>query len=135
MPRIARALALGAALALMLVACASSKDTGLSTGPTEEQSQSNKVEVIDSLFKPATLTVKAGTEVDWAQTGSLPHSVTADDASFDSSPGCLQDPVNKCLKSGAEFKRTFDKAGTYKYYCVIHGSKGGVGMSGSIVVQ
>jgi plastocyanin len=30
---------------------------------------------------------------------------------------------------------TFNAAGTYRYYCVAHGSRGGVGMSGTVVVQ
>jgi plastocyanin len=46
----------------------------------------------------------------------------------------LKDPATSCLGSGAEFKFTFAKAGSYPYYCVIHGAKGGVNMSGVITV-
>jgi plastocyanin len=30
---------------------------------------------------------------------------------------------------------TFTTAGTYRYYCLAHGDPGGVGMSGTVVVQ
>jgi plastocyanin len=134
MRRIALALALVATLALALGACASGKATGLPAGPTTGGPAANGVEIVDSLFKPATLTVPAGTTVDWSQTGSAPHSVTADDGSFDSSPGCRND-TTKCLQSGGDYSHAFTKPGRYAYYCVIHGGKGGVGMAGTIVVE
>jgi plastocyanin len=39
------------------------------------------------------------------------------------------------LPSGADFQFTFDKPGTYPYYCKPHGGPGGQGMSGVITVQ
>ena len=134
MSRTMHALALAAALALGLSSCASSKATGLPLGPTEPPEASNEVLVVDSAYRPKSLTVEAGTEVLWKQTGSAPHSVTSDTDLFDSHPNCLQDPSNSCMKAGDEFKYTFDKAGSYPYYCVIHGGKGGVNMAGTVVV-
>jgi plastocyanin len=84
-------------------------------------------------FSPASVTITAGEQVVWTQNDDFPHSVTADDGSFDSSPGCLGDQA-KCMKSGSTFEHTFATAGTFKYYCVIHGGKGGAGMSGTITV-
>jgi plastocyanin len=134
MRRVAFALALISILALALGACASGKATGLPAGPTTGGPAANAVEVIDSAFNPVSLTVKVGTTVDWSQTGSAPHSVTADDGSFDSSPGCKND-TTKCLQAGSDYSRAFPKAGRYQYYCVIHGAKGGVGMAGTVVVE
>src|SRR5687768_8704241 len=43
-----------------------------------------EVQVVDFAFEPAAVTVPAGTTVTWTNTGSRPHTVTADDGSFDS---------------------------------------------------
>jgi plastocyanin len=44
------------------------------------------VSVVDFAFEPATLEVPVGTTVTWTNNGSRPHTVTADDGSFDSGP-------------------------------------------------
>ena len=49
------------------------------------------------------------------------HSVTSRDGLFDSG---VEDP-------GGSFQFTFTKAGTYRYYCVVHPDL----MSGTIVVK
>ncbi len=33
------------------------------------------------------------------------------------------------------YQFTFNTPGTYQYFCEIHGAPGGVGMSGTVVVQ
>jgi plastocyanin len=68
------------------------------------------VAIQDYAFKPATITVTAGTTVIWTQKDDDPHTVTADDASFDS----------KGLGQGDTFKRVFDKPGRYPYHCAAH---------------
>ena len=55
----------------------------------------------------------------WTNDDSIPHTVTADDSSFDSS-GLVQ---------GKTFSFTFDKAGTFAYHCSIHTT-----MTGTVVV-
>ena len=134
MRRFAVTVAMMATIPFALGACASGKDTGLPVAPTTPAGgAATGVKIVDSAFTPQTFTVKAGTSVEWKETGVAPHSVTADDGAFDSSPGCKND-TTKCLAQGATFEHTFAKAGRYQYYCVIHGAKGGVGMSGVIVV-
>jgi plastocyanin len=66
----------------------------------------------------------AGTTVIWHNSDSVTHTVTSDTGLFDSP-----------LPGGADFQFTFDKAGTYPYYCRPHGGPGEQGMSGTIVVQ
>lgn len=90
------------------------------------------VEVVDIGYEPTEITVDAGGSVTWTQTGSLPHTVTADDGSFDSHPDCSGG--ENCMAAGDTFAQTFDTPGTYPYYCRIHGGPGGVGMSGVVVV-
>lgn len=82
------------------------------------------VEVVDSSYEPAEIEVSPGTTVVWRQTGNLKHTVTADDGTFESGD----------MGSGDTFKYTFEEPGTYPYYCVYHGDKGGVGMSGVVTV-
>ncbi len=98
--------------------------TALLTLPTLVQAQSTDVEVTDNAFVPETVTITAGDTVTWSVTGTNPHTITADDGSFD-----------QAVSTGDTFEQTFDTPGTYSYHCTIHGAAGGVGMSGTVVVQ
>jgi plastocyanin len=60
----------------------------------------------------------------WAHKGQRKHTVTADDGAFNSGT----------LEAGGSFKQTFDKPGTYAYFCEFHGGAGGGGMAGVIKV-
>ncbi len=94
--------------------------------PTQEPEAAaeNEVNIVDSAFAARTITIPVGTTVTWTHTGNFPHTVTADDGSFDS--GTLQ--------GGATFSFTFDQPGTSAYYCRFHGAPGGVNMSGTVIV-
>jgi plastocyanin len=61
-------------------------------------------------FGPGTVTVKPGTTVTWTQQDEDQHTVTADDATFASSP----------LVIGQTYTHTFTAPGTYHYHCAIH---------------
>jgi plastocyanin len=80
--------------------------------------------VQDSRFTDRSITVPVGTTIVWRYDANLPHTVTADDDSFDS--GTMRD--------GDEFTLTFTDAGEYPYYCRFHGGPGGQGMSGTVIV-
>jgi plastocyanin len=82
------------------------------------------ISMLDSSFDPAELSIPVGTTVRWVNDGELPHTATADDDSFDS--GTLQ--------PGESFEFTFDTAGDYPYYCLLHGGPGGVGMAATLTV-
>src|SRR5207249_8843485 len=84
-----------------------------------------EVQIVDDAFSPKNVTVPVGAIVVWTRTGSHPHTVTADDGSFDSG----------LLRGTDQFQRTFDAAGVYAYYCDVHGGPGGNGMSGVITVK
>lgn len=72
-------------------------------------------------FGPAALTVSAGTTVTWTNGDDIPHTVVSDDkATFRS----------KVLDSGDSFSFTFEKPGTYPYFCSIHPH-----MTGKVVVK
>ena len=93
------------------------------------------VKVIDTDFRVGTLTVSAGTKVVWTQVGDQPHSVSANDKSFDSSPGCSPIRSDECLGEGDIFKHEFVEPGTYEYYCRVHGLPDGTGMVGTVIVE
>jgi plastocyanin len=75
-------------------------------------------------FTPADLTINVGDTVRWVNQSGF-HNVVADDGSF----------TNGAASSSAwTYDRVFTSVGDFRYYCVIHGSAGGVGMSGIIRV-
>ncbi len=78
------------------------------------------IEIVDNAFRPATRQVSVGTTLAWTNTGALPHTVTDRAARFDSG----------LLMSGDTYRRTFESAGTFEYYCTLHPE-----MVGTIVVS
>lgn len=141
--------ALGAAGLLALGGCGSDRPAAAPVAPTPgqtspERSPSNaparvapkiSVKIIDTDFRPVSLTVKAGTTVRWKQTGDQPHSASAADESFDSSPDCGPLDADECLAEGSVFSHTFDKPGEFMYYCRVHGLPDGTGMVGTVIVK
>lgn len=57
------------------------------------------VDMKGSAYVPRVLVVPAGNTVTWTNRDAAGHSVTADDASFDSHPGCGS-PTGACLEMG-----------------------------------
>lgn len=88
------------------------------------EGEAAEVIVVDSDFRVDVISVPVGTTVTWVYSGSLPHTVTADDGSFNSGT----------LGSGDAFSFTFEEPGSYPYYCRFHGGQGGSGMSGIVNV-
>jgi plastocyanin len=78
-----------------------------------------EVSVVDNRFDPLTARLPVGGTVHWSLDGIAPHSITADDGSFDS--GILQ--------PGDEYSRTFDEVGEFGVHCVLH-----PGMIGTVKV-
>lgn len=103
--------------------------------PDDEAAQGAKVKVIDTDFRPVKVTIAAGSTVHWKQIGDQPHSVTAADESFDSSPECGPLDSDMCLGEGDRFSHTFKQAGEFTYYCRVHGLPDGTGMVGTIIVR
>ena len=81
-----------------------------------------QVQAGDDYFRPENITVTAGTRIDWINVGQKKHTVT-NDTLFDSD-----------LLVGQTFSFTFDKPGTYQYYCVIHSESPTDGMVGTVTV-
>jgi plastocyanin len=84
----------------------------------------NEISISNFAFDPSPLTIKVGTTVTWTNLDGAPHNVIADNGEFKSGT----------LSKGETFSFTFDKEGTYAYYCSFHGGPNGNGMSGQIIV-
>ena len=100
----------GIALAVMLSACGSSASSAPSAAAPVGSSGGGAVAIIDFAFQPASIPVAKGTTVTWTNTGATAHTVTADDASFDSGN----------VDVGKTFTTTANTAGTIAYHCTIH---------------
>jgi plastocyanin/uncharacterized cupredoxin-like copper-binding protein len=81
----------------------------------QEATGANALAIQGFAFAPATLDVPAGTEVTWTNQDPAPHTVTADDGSFDSGT----------IDPGATFSSMFDQSGTFTYMCNIHPAMSG----------
>ena len=78
-------------------------------------------------FNPSTATVAKGTTVEWVNDDSTLHTVTSGSPSGGNS-GVQFD--SSYLSADKTYKHTFNKQGTYKYYCTLHPT-----MVGKIVVS
>ncbi len=79
----------------------------------------NEITIESNSFKPDSLTIKVGDTVTWINKDSYDHTVKSKTGEFDSGN----------LTNGAKFSFTFDKEGTYDYFCSIH-----TFMTGQIIV-
>lgn len=77
-------------------------------------------------FQPANLTIKAGDTVKWVNNKLPPHNIIFEGEAASKSHDKL------LFSPGESYEVTFDKAGTYSYYCAPHR---GAGMAGKILVQ
>ena len=69
-----------------------------------------------SRSRPPSISVPLGSTVTWRNAGAAPHTVTAEDGSFDS----------EMIVAGGSWARTFETAGTYTYVCAFHPQMEGV---------
>ena len=76
---------------------------GGANGPVE-------IKIDNFSFMPGDITVPAGTTVTWVNHDDVPHTVRTPDGSIKS----------KALDTDDKFSMTFDKPGTYEYFCSIH---------------
>src|SRR5580693_1711154 len=75
------------------------------------------VDVINYAFNPNPVTIHVGDTVQWVW--------LTDDHSTTSVAGSLESWNSGVQNTGFTFDHTFEQAGTYVYYCVIHGADNG----------
>ena|SRR5690348_1525128 len=104
-----------ASLALVLTVVLRS---GTAIGQTAQTPADIKVD--NFTFSPETLTIPANSTVTWTNKDDVPHVIASTDGLFRS----------KGLDTDDHYSFTFNKRGTYNYFCAMHPK-----MTGKIVVQ
>lgn len=75
-------------------------------------------------FNPDDIIIPVGTTLTWQNLDNAPHTVTADEGAF----------VSELLQVGDTFTFTFNEIGDFQYFCELHGSVGGFGMTAMVRV-
>ena len=101
---------------LMFVPTAAAQDAGVELVPIQNVWSVN---IGDNFFDPPDVAVEPGSTITWTNNGAVPHTVTADDGSFDS----------ERLNPGDSYTVAFGGQGTVRYHCEIHPE-----MRGSVTV-
>lgn len=99
--------------------CASAAPESTPDGASTAPDSASAVTIVDFAYVPTDLEGAVGTIASWTNQDGAPHTVTAEDGTFDSGR----------LEPAASFSVTFDEPGIYAYQCTFH-----PGMQGSVVV-
>ena len=118
-------IAAAALTAALLAGCGG--DDSESSPPPAAAADSSRVSVKAFMFDPDPLRVAAGTEITWANADATIHTVTT--GTRRRPDGRLDAPLDP---SGGEFRASFDRPGTYRYFCARHS---GPGMTAVVVVE
>jgi plastocyanin len=73
-------------------------------------------ETSNSCFSPASSIINVGDTVEWKNTDTAAHTVTSGSPA-DGPSGAFDSSL---IMGGASFTHTFDEAGTYDYFCMVH---------------
>jgi len=90
------------------------------SGTSTPAAESVTVRIDGMRFDPQKITVKPGTTVTWIHGSQMPHTIS----------GNADGMRSGTLYNGQQYSHTFDKAGSYNYFCGLHPS-----MTGSVVVE
>jgi plastocyanin len=91
-----------------------------------------EVAIVGLTFEPADITVAVGDTVTWKVTESIGanHSVTSGTPDDPDKGSVFDSGADDLANVGDTFEWTFDTAGTFAYYCTVHGAS----MSGQVTV-
>lgn len=110
----------GAALPIVIAMMLLGSPSPALAANSETPAGASQVKIDNFSFGPQTLTVSVGTTVTWANRDDIPHTIVSTDGVFKS----------KVRDTDETFSYTFDKPGTYTYFCSVHPK-----MTGTIVVK
>lgn len=82
------------------------------TQPKEQTVATDKVNIQNYAFTPATITVKKGTAVTWTNDDTVAHTVNENDGK--------NGPSAPDLAPGKTYSFTFNNTGTFHYHCALH---------------
>jgi plastocyanin len=80
--------------------------------PSQQGSAEETIIIEDFAYSPGNLQVPLGARVTWTNRDSAPHSATDTSGTWDTG----------VLAKGKSATLSFDKAGTFSYYCTVHPS-------------
>ncbi len=83
---------------------------------------------VDRVSGSSTSTIAVGDTIQWVGGPSLPHSTTSGTCSGTCTPDGTWDSGSG---TGITFSHTFTQAGSFPYFCIVHGAM----MTGTVVVQ
>jgi aldose sugar dehydrogenase len=94
-------------------------------------------DLADKAFNPATINIKVGDTVTWTNNDPVIHTVVQGSPTLPSPQSTIRPEASTTttgfksgfLSQGMTFKHTFDKPGTFNYYCSVHPT-----MIGKVVV-
>jgi plastocyanin len=90
------------------------------SAPAARFAASMTVSIGDNFYSPKSVSIDVGDTVTWVNNGQAQHSATASDGSFDTG----------IFGPGGRRSHTFNQAGSFDYYCLVHGTA----QSGTIAV-
>ncbi len=135
-----RRLAIGTAILAPFAIAACGSSSGSTASPTSAAKPTAKAPAKDTVdikliaYRPATMTVTAGTTVTWNQMDPGVHTITSGTVAQGTS-GVTEQPdgmfASGEIATGKKYTHTFSKPGTYKYFCEIHPAT----MTGEITVK
>jgi plastocyanin len=114
-----RWIAIGVAAAVMTLALLGLRSELAAAGPTAQASAAKTVDINHFAFHPPTLTIAAGTKVDFTNSSKVTHTATH---------GGLFNTGR--IAPGTTLSIRFNSKGSFSYHCSIHPQ-----MHGKIVVQ
>ena len=137
-PSVMKAIALGSFFVLFAILAGLTIPTAFADHATAEVSMAlgsgaPGCEDTNECFIPATVTIDVGGQVTWSNDDTAPHTVTAGNLDVDS------ENVGTSLPNGFDssmvlmdvtFSHTFDEAGTFDYFCMVH-----PWMIGTVIVE
>jgi Plastocyanin len=101
-------------------------DNSVSTTTTGSSPGAKEVWMQGIAFVPASKTISVGTTITWTNKDNTTHTATS---GVPNSPDGLFNSGN--LSNGGTFSFKFTTAGTFKYFCLIHGAM----MTATMIVQ
>jgi Icc protein len=111
--------ALGTAPADLAVHPAMHQDSAPAVGPTAI-GDALAIRIANFSFTPPELHVRRGGKVIWINSDDVPHLIASADGRF---------PSSRALDTNDQYTMTFDRAGSYPYFCTLHPK-----MTGRVVV-
>lgn len=123
-PRVSALIAVLFELALVS-GCASDSEAKQAEG------QDVEVKMFDASYEYTEIKVPVGGSVTWVGASRLPHNAVAADGSWSTETvfGGLEQ------FEGDRARLVYDRAGTYVFFCTLHGNAQGAGMAGTLIVE